>query len=280
MTKKRIELSGQKFNKLLVVSFAGVKQTPGTKTYLYNCLCDCGKKTVVSSQNVKSGKTKSCGCIGRTVIRRDCKRFCKCGKFALHVCQKNRRESNADSSCVATPSKRKKVDYISSEEWRPIVGYEGQYLVSSLGRVKSIERNSGRAVLRARLMSQTCSKAGYMFVRLCKNNKPASCLVHRLVAQAFLQNPNNLPQVNHLNLNKSDNRPENLEWCTLKENLQHAHANIPTIGNFKLSDDDRRTIQERFMSGEKASAIAKDYGVTRQAIWKNVTNRLKMYNYV
>ena len=106
-----------------------------------------------------------------------------------------------------------------NEIWKPVVGWEDQYMVSSLGRVKSLERvvKFGRAtrVIKEKILKQikpgTCE---YFQVNLSKNGKQNWVLVHRLVATHFIPNPDNLPYVNHKDEDKDNNCAENLEWCT------------------------------------------------------------------
>jgi hypothetical protein len=108
---------------------------------------------------------------------------------------------------------------IMEEKWMPIKGFEGIYEVSSLGRVKSLPRLDSRGNRVPELiMKQRESNCGYSRVFLTLKGKQKPFSVHRLVAQAFIPNPNGFPQVNHKNENKSDNRAENLEWCTAKYN--------------------------------------------------------------
>jgi hypothetical protein len=108
------------------------------------------------------------------------------------------------------------------EEWRAITGYEGFYEVSNLGRVRSVCRyvNSRRCyrLMRGRILRQTNDKDGYKVVTLCKNNIKATARVHRLVAETFIGNPNNLPSINHKDENKANNNVENLEFCTVYYN--------------------------------------------------------------
>lgn len=107
------------------------------------------------------------------------------------------------------------------EIWKNIQGYEGLYQVSNLGRVKSLEkqRDNGKGIYftKEKILKLNNDK-NYLGVCLFKNNKRKPFKVHRLVAEAFIPNPDNLPQVNHKDENKQNNRADNLEWCTQKYN--------------------------------------------------------------
>lgn len=116
------------------------------------------------------------------------------------------------------------------EIWKPIEGFEG-YEVSSLGRVRSLDRekvsnNGNTRIYKGRLLSQRVSNNGYKMVMLSNAGKSKNCTVHRLVAKAFISNPQNLPQVNHINeFDKTDNRVENLEWMSAKDNCNYGTRN-------------------------------------------------------
>lgn len=105
------------------------------------------------------------------------------------------------------------------ESWRDIAGYEGKYQVSNLGNVRALNfHRQGQP----KLLKLLPSMDGYFQVALWKDSKAKFFRVHRLVAQAFISNPDNKPLINHINGIKTDNKAENLEWCTLLENKHHA----------------------------------------------------------
>lgn len=104
------------------------------------------------------------------------------------------------------------------EEWRDVVGYEGRYRVSDQGRVKSLDYNrTGKE----RVLKPEKDEGGYLTVAFSKEGSVKRFLVHRLVAQTFIQNPNNYPQVNHKDEEKTNNCVENLEWCTSSYNINY-----------------------------------------------------------
>lgn len=116
------------------------------------------------------------------------------------------------------------------EIWKDIEGYEGIYKVSNKGNVKSLERKvkkfDGYRTIKEKILKPEKCNNGYLRIRLNKEGKEEKYLLHRLVANAFIDNPDNLPQVNHRNEIKTDNRVTNLEFCTSKYNINYGTRNI------------------------------------------------------
>ena len=111
---------------------------------------------------------------------------------------------------------------MGQEIWKDIEGYEGKYQVSNCGNVRSLMYHNAKGIKRISLLKPATDACGYFRCALSKNNILTTYKVHRLVAQAFIPNPNNYPQINHIDGNKKNNCVWNLEWCTDKENVNHA----------------------------------------------------------
>ena len=111
------------------------------------------------------------------------------------------------------------------EIWRDIKGYEGKYQISNTGNVKSLERTvwngRGYRIVPEKILEGYDNGEGYLYVTLWKDGKDKKYRINRLVAQAFLENPNSLPEVNHKDEDKTNNRVENLEWCDRLYNLTY-----------------------------------------------------------
>ena len=118
------------------------------------------------------------------------------------------------------------------EIWKDIEGYEGTYQISSLGNIKSLPRKTNNQFYKGIYLKQTLYK-GYLKVQLSNHSKSKWFLVHRLVAMAFIPNPQNKPQVNHIDGNKSNNKVSNLEWVTGSENQIHSYHVLKTIPSMK-----------------------------------------------
>jgi hypothetical protein len=117
---------------------------------------------------------------------------------------------------------------MENEIWKDIEGYEGYYQVSNLGRVKGVERKvlhprKEFCIISEKLLKPQKTKNGYLVLKLHKDSIYKRMFVHRLVAIAFIENNNDLKDVNHINGIKTDNRIQNLEWCTKSQNQYHSY---------------------------------------------------------
>ncbi|QEC44396.1 NUMOD4 domain-containing protein [Pseudobacter ginsenosidimutans] len=149
------------------------------------------------------------------------------------------------------------------ETWRPVVGFDG-YFVSDQGNLKSIDRiiktkNGKLCRIKGRSITIRLNNFGYLDTRLYKNGKKKSAFLHRLIAEAFIPNPANLSQVNHLNGIKTDNRIENLEWSSPANNMKHAHD----TGLSKPPNQNHRKVIDNCTNQEYDSIreAAKAYGI-------------------
>ena len=124
-----------------------------------------------------------------------------------------------------------------TEIWKDIVGYEGLYQVSNLGNVKRLKGYKGRGkgyIVEEHLIQPSINSRGYQNVILCKNGKTKTFTMHRLVAIAFLDNSEKLPQVNHKDENKLNNCVDNLEWCDSQYNNNYGTRNKKCSDKWKL----------------------------------------------
>ena len=148
------------------------------------------------------------------------------------------------------------------EIWKDIKGFEGLYQISSLGRVKSLLK------FYPRLFNPTTNKLGYGIVTLTKNKRSKSFYVHKLVAEAFIPNPNNYPCINHKDENPSNNCVENLEWCTYKYNSNYGTRN-ERISKIKGRPVNQYTLDGKFIKTYSCAPVAgRETHISRVNIWK------------
>lgn len=167
------------------------------------------------------------------------------------------------------------------EIWKDVVGYVGLYQVSNLGRVKScshlVKCKNGYRIQPCKHL-KNCFDNHYYHVTLFLNGKRKIYLVHRLVAQAFIPNPKNLPQVNHKDGNKTNNNAKNLEWVTCSENIKHAfrvglnHAHDGGTSKPILAYDTNGIFVKEYKSTNEAARVLK---VSTGNIWSVLSGKRK-----
>lgn len=160
---------------------------------------------------------------------------------------------------------------MGQEIWKDIKGYEGLYQVSNYGKIKSLSRhiiriNGNYLIDKDKLLKQKKNPKGYVSVSLCKKGVIKYRMIHRLVAEAFIPNPNNYPCVNHKNENKVDNRLENLEWCSYTYNNEYNNR-AKKVGVIKSKPIYHFTVGGDFINIYKNSYEAeKETNISRRTI--------------
>jgi hypothetical protein len=163
------------------------------------------------------------------------------------------------------------------EVWKGIIGFEERYEVSNLGRVRSLLNTRQNKNVSSKILKINLNHKGYPIVTLVKNCKYKGKSIHRLVAEAFIENPNNLPHVNHIDGNKLNNNVSNLEWISNTDNIRHAFRN----GLFKRGG---KIVLMYSLSGEFMgefdilSDVTKKFGVESGNITRVLDGRYKQAN--
>lgn len=176
------------------------------------------------------------------------------------------------------------------EEWKPVVGYENQYEISNLGKVRSVTRainnkHGRKSVVKGINKKTSFTRLGYENVSLCKGGIEKKFYIHRLVAQSFIPNPDGKETVNHMDGIKSNNCVSNLEWLTQKENVRHSFDSGKrdiTSGtrcwNATLTDHEvllMRKLSKINGGSYETVEIAKLFGVHRKTVYNIVNNKTR-----
>lgn len=165
---------------------------------------------------------------------------------------------------------------MTQEKFLEIRGYEGLYQISNYGRVKSLGNGkSNRSKMQ--ILKPGKDRGGYLHVVLCKDRKPKGFLVHRLVAEHFIPNPSNLPEINHKDENKENNCVDNLEWCDTKYNINYGTR----------TEKCSKKVYQYTKSGEFVRewksfiSIKREKGFNHSIIWRCCNGKCKSaYNYI
>ena len=161
------------------------------------------------------------------------------------------------------------------EIWRDIEGYKGLYQVSNMGRVRSLDRwityKDGReALFKGKILHLNCNTSGYLEVNLCKQSKGKMIGVHRLVAQSFIDNVDNLPEVDHIDGDKTNNNVTNLRWVTHLDNCnnpsttKNISAKIPLLEQISICTNyfdcgDNTIISALYTDGKRKNTVGSGY---------------------
>ena len=172
-----------------------------------------------------------------------------------------------------------KCELYHDERWKDIPGYEGLYQASNYGQIRSVDNIQhvlwhGKIVEKhkhGRLIKQGKHRGGYKVVWLSKHGTVKAHTVHRLIANTFIQNPNNLPEVNHIDGNKENNKIDNLEWVNRTENLLHAYKKL----NRSNGNEKRIVCVETGMTYKSIRQAANDYSISSSAIQEVLRGRNK-----
>ncbi len=164
------------------------------------------------------------------------------------------------------------------EIWKDVPCFEGVYQASNLGRIRTVDRISPTCYgstrkLKGKVVAENGGKRGYLRV---SSRAHGVMFAHRLIAITWIPNPNNLPVINHIDGNKSNNNPLNLEWCTQPYNVRHGFNTGLTPRKTLLKGDESiaakltevsvANIKRRLLDGERAVDLAKEYGVNKNTI--------------
>lgn len=143
------------------------------------------------------------------------------------------------------------------EIWKPVVGYEGLYEVSSTQQVRSVDRilkhPKGKCLVKSKLKKLQISNKGYYCVSLYKDGKGKVHLLHRIIAQAFIPNPYNMPEIDHINGDNKDNRIENLRWTTRKGNMNNPVTKSRMYFYYIDDSFQKRKMEKRILNKRKTA---------------------------
>jgi len=196
----------------------------------------------------------------------------------------------SDTVSIVQPLSNTKSGSFFMEIWKDVVGYEALYQVSNLGRVKSLSRYKKNGKYshwtKEKLLAQGINSGGYCQVSLYSNGSHKTKTIHKLVATAFIPNPENKPWINHKNSIRKDNEETNIEWCTPTENNKHCydkgrqkiHYGEQHPGS-KLTEDQVKEIRNKYsyykytmpmLSKEYSISIGSIQAILNNQTWKNL----------
>ena len=157
----------------------------------------------------------------------------------------------------------------NNERWSDIEGCKGVYIISNLGNIKRKQSVFNK--------NQYLSNTGYKFTTLKIKGKTRSLFIHRLVAKAFIANPENKPQVNHIDGNKTNNHYKNLEWCTRLENIHHGINTGLTKGKTAISSKCVLNVRRLYKTGDYTYRdLSKKFNISMGSVHNIINNKTRM----
>lgn len=216
VSNKGIDLTGQKFGKLTAVKKTG--ETHLKRGFYWHCICECGNTKNATSSDLRRGSTRSCGCL---IGKRNKVNQTNLIKEKINSIEKNEIKN------VSTKSKVLKDVPEELKKMRSAIVQEGNFEVFENG---DIYRIGVKGKVKASQI-RACRNKNYYVVTATIGGKQKHFYSHRIIAEAFIPNPEKKPQVNHIDGNGLNNSVKNLEWVTAKENIEHAYSTglIPTL---------------------------------------------------
>lgn len=175
---------------------------------------------------------------------------------------------------------------VSKETWKNIPLYEGHYMASTYGNIKSMGKGNNTNA-RVSILKQCTYKSGYKYVELCHNGVYKKILVHRLIALTFLKKKKGKKIVNHKNGNKADNRMDNLEWVNASENVKHAYSlglsqpTRPMTGRLGINNPGSKRVLQFDMNGSIINKYhgtceaSRQTGIRQGNIWSVIVGKRK-----
>lgn len=164
---------------------------------------------------------------------------------------------------------------MNKEIWKDIKGYEGLYQISNFGRVKSLPKMAGKSPRKEQILKNNLDRYGYYFVALSKYGVRNNKLIHRLVAEAFINNPNNYLQINHKDENKLNNCVNNLEWCTTKYNINYGNRTKKVIKKLSKKVSQYNSNGKYIKTYNSISEASRKCNISQGSICSCCKNKLK-----
>ena len=163
------------------------------------------------------------------------------------------------------------------EVWRPVRDFEGLYEVSNLARVRSVSRwvqaGTTKRLAKSTILKSRPLPSGYLTVTLKDKGRTATVTIHRLVAEAFVPNPNNLQDVNHKDECKTNNLPENLEWCDRKYNINYGSGKYRKTANYRKQIEQLTLDGQHVAYFESARYAARVTDYKQSRLWEALSGK-------